>query len=144
MMEIKSLVDDFWRWTGLENDQWYLTDISMLNVDPLYYPNFDELRRICISNINKPLSDVEANLFLLCMGLDNEEERILDNCKKMGNVNFLERIISLGVSFPQWETRWQIAELLSVLLPIGSQYLKILLEDSNAYVRKRAANAKRN
>ena len=140
MLKLKSLVEDFWKWTGLAEDQWYVTDISVLTMDPLYYPNFDKLRRLCISKINTPMDHIETNLFLLCMGLDNEEELILDKCKSIGNAIFLEQIVSFGVSYPQGEPRWQIAELLSVLLPRGKRYLQSLLEDSNPYVRKRARN----
>lgn len=140
METLQSIVNAFWEWTALPQKLWNITDISTLQKDPLYFPNFDELRSLCISRINTLLDNDETNCFLLCMGLDNEEERILDECKRTGNVEFLENLVLKGVSFSQWETRWQVAELLCQEVPNQKEYLRILLKDSNSYVRKRAHN----
>lgn len=137
MDSIKAHVNMFWKWAGYREE----TDISRASFDPLSFPGFEDIKNICISRINKPLSAEEIDAFLLCMALDDEDECILDACKESANVTFLCALISKGISHPQSNARWQIAELLKREdIPNRQQYLSALLSDPHPYVRKRAFN----
>ena len=139
MKGIVEMTDSFWKWAGY-NFSWKEHDISDLALDPLCFPEFEELQKLCISLINNHLSDEELYAFLMCMALDFEDECILDACKERANTGFLCDLLSKGVSFPQIEARWQMAELLRKDMPNRQAYLNMLLHDSNSYVRKRANN----
>ena len=139
MTKLSKLIDMFWKWAGCA-ESWQGCDITQLPLDPLCFPQFEELRSSCISLINCALSYEELCAFLFCMALDTEEEDILDACKELATNDFLQLLLSEGVFFPQSETRWQMTELIRKEIPDREYYLKILLNDSNAYVRKRAGN----
>lgn len=139
MRDIIDLVDEFWKWLGCKGD-WNRNDISQLSLDPFSFPRFEELCQLFISKINTPLSDAEMNAFLFCMALDNEDESILEACKEIAGNDFLSKLLSAGITFPQRETRWQMTELIREDTPERECLLEILLHDENAYVRKRAAN----
>lgn len=140
MCSLKSLLDDFWEWTGTPRSLWGNIDISKLSANPQYYPKFEQLRNKCILMINKSIDTDEYECFLLSMALDNEEEKILDCCKEYANSEFIEGLVSTGISCNQWEARWQIAELLQRQIPNRIGYLHTLCNDANEYVRKRAMN----
>lgn len=134
------LITEFWAWTELPEINWWSTDIITLEIDPLYFPGFEQIRNICIDMVNMSLTEQDQNIFLLCMALDAEEERILDACKEYGSVSFLQSMLSVGLTHVQSEARWQLAELLRKPIPCREKYLDILLHDSNSYVRQRANN----
>lgn len=139
MSDIIHMVDEFWKWSECQGN-WNSQDISQLSLDPLSFPQFVELCHLCISKINVPLSEVEMEAFLFCMALDYEDECILEACKEAGSKNFLCKLLSVGTTFHQRETRWQMAELLREDIPEREYFLGILLNDENAYVRRRAGN----
>ena len=139
MRSISHLVEAFWKWTGKQG-HWNGMDITKLSLEPLSFPRFEELRNLCISMINAPLSESELDAFLFCMALDSEEEYILDACKKHANVDFLSMLLRSGMVFPQRETRWQMSELMKGDIPHKKEFLDVLLSDEDAYVRKRAGN----
>ena len=142
METLNDLINQFWNWAEIPD---YLRDrdITALTIEPLYFPEFDRMRKICISLVNTELEESDINSFLFCMSLDTEEEFILDYCKKNATEDFLCAIIPYGIIYSQTDTRWQIAELLRRPLPNRDVYLLRLLCDENAYVRKRAINVQR-
>lgn len=142
MKNLILFVEAFGEWLG-NASFWKSQDISLLPVDPLSYPRFEEMRKCCIVSINKDLSSDEMDAFLVCMALDSEEECILDACKKHASNLFLQRLISRGVTHSQYEARWQMAELLQKDVPNRESFLHILLTDNHPYVRKRAENVKK-
>ena len=139
MRKLLNTMESFWEWTGLGNT-WGDSELDISKVDPLYCPEFEELRNVCISSINLPLSPKEINAFLLCMAFDSEEEYILDACREFARPDFLEILLQTGITFPHSEARWQMAELLKRDIPLKENYLRTLLDDSDPYVRKRANN----
>lgn len=139
MKTLISLINEFWHWSGLPESGADI-DIRELQVDPLHFPKFDEMRTICKSMINATLTVDEMLAFLTCMALDSEEERILDDCKTLADTSFLYALISIGVTHPQSEARWQLSELLRKPVPERDSFLHLLSCDSNKYVRKRANN----
>lgn len=140
MNKLKQLISDFWGWTGLPKEQWDKTDISCLCIEPMWFPGMEDVCRECFSLVNKPLSPDEMDDFLLSMAINSEDEDILDYCKVHASELFLSTIVSAGISFPQSETRWQIAELLRRSISDREDYLFELQQDSNEYVRRRANN----
>lgn len=140
MHTLKPFIDNFWEWTGIPKQSWKNSDVDTLPENPQYYPGFNQLRNQCLGIVNTPIDTDEYDRFLLCMALDNEEERILDYCKVNATDAFIEKLVAVGISHYQWEARWQMAELLQRQIPHRAEYLKKLCQDSNAYVRKRAMN----
>lgn len=143
MRKLIVLLNEFWQWTGTPKDKWGVIDILDLDFDPIYFPHFDKLRMACIELINTDLSIEDTNAFLMCLALDAEDEYILDQCRKRANVSFLEKLVQAGITNPQSEARWQVAELLRQPINNREYYLTKLLSDPNSYVRKRAGNVAR-
>lgn len=138
---LKDLIYDFWEWTQVPEQEYGKVDIRELAIDPtIEYPKIDEISELCIQMINTPLDATELDLFLMGMALDSEGEYILSCCIEEASDSFLYEIVSAGISFPQAETRWQVAELLRKDIPGREQYLQALVADSDSYVRKRARN----
>ena len=79
MKNLILFVEAFGEWLG-NASFWNSQDVSLLPIDPLSYPQFEEMRKCCIVSINKDLSSDEMDAFLVCMALDSEEECILDAC----------------------------------------------------------------
>ena len=129
----------FWQRTGF-SFSWEDCDIASVVFDPLCFPEFDELQKMCISLINTQLSNKEIDAFLFCMALDAEDECILDACKAQANTEFIHLLLSKGTTCVHSDARWQMTELLRRNVPNKQYFLQILLSDTNPYVRKRASN----
>ena len=103
------------------------------------------MRKRCYDCENGLWSDREAEDYLTCMALDNEEEIILDHCAENAPDEFVERIAQASLNHPQWHARWQVAELLGRRrIQRGEMILGVLAQDSYPYVRRRAENALKN
>lgn len=141
MYLLTNLLTDFWKWAGIDSEQFAQIVDPTSVVEPFYYPRFNELRNSCKNMINKQLSNQEIDDFLTCLALDSEEELVLTWCIELGNDAFVNELVKLGCTHLQPETRWQIAELFRNR-GYSSQidYLKLLCNDSNPYVKKRAQN----
>ena len=48
MSKLLNTMESFWEWTGLGNT-WGDSELDISKVDPLYCPEFEELRNVCIS-----------------------------------------------------------------------------------------------
>ena len=139
MERIKEHIAAFWRWVDAPENLKY-GDITDVTNEPFYYPGFCEMVSICMSYVNQELSEEELDDFLFCLALDSETEDILDSCKKHGNNAFLTALVERGISYPQIDARWQLAEILRRPLPNREHYLRLLSEDADEYVRRRANN----
>ena len=143
MNMLRNLLEDFWDWSGINEQEYSVLKESTNIVEPFYYPHFDELKKICKLQINNDFTRQELDDFLTCIALDAEVEDILLWCKEYADDRFLDKIICAGCVHLQPEARWQIAELLRCCnLPNRMYYLDILCNDSDSYVQKRAKNAK--
>lgn len=110
--------------------------------EPFYYPGFDVLCLECKHRINQRMCNGEMAAFLSCMALDHEEEIILDWCKELADLDFIRQIAEAAICHPERDARWQVVELLRERkVPGGVGYLRILSQDTDAYVRRRAENA---
>lgn len=138
METLTELIEQFWDWAGISQSAWENENMASLSIEPFYFPKFDRMRNQCYHLVNTSTKREDIRNFLICMALDAEEEHILDYCKKYANKVFLDTLISAGIHFPQFEARWQIAELLKHAFPTQEAYLNILKEDNHPYVRKRA------
>ena len=143
MDNLVRLLNSFWIWTQLPEEKWGNADLIDLGVDAVLFPLIGEICDECINLINQQLSPEEINMFLMGLAIDSEDEDILNECKDCANDSFLYDIISEGVSHPQSEARWQLAEMLRRPIPQRDYFLKVLLSDTNLYVRKRANNVVR-
>jgi len=139
MVQLQKLIDGFWEWAEVPQ---YLRkrELSRLPIEPSYYPNFNEMRKVCISLTNVNLTKDEIENVLFCMALDDEEECILSYYKEHATDVFLTNLVSIGINFPQRDARWQMAVLLQRPISGRKLFLEHLLVDEDLYVRKRAKN----
>ena len=136
-MNLHRLLEEFWMWTGLFPEKWWVTDITNLPDDPVLFPKHGDLCNTCLELINKPLSAEKQSDFLLALALDDEDEDILDQLKENATEAFLVSLLSQGISYPQSAARWQLAELLRRDIPERAFYLNQLLLDPDEYVLTR-------
>lgn len=136
----------FWDWVGYGPDEFSKDIFSCADAkEPFYFPEFSEMRKLCCDCENELWSDREAEDYLTCMALDNEEERILDHCAENASDKFVERIALASLNHIQWHARWQVAELLGRRnIPHWELFLEKLSRDPHPYVRQRAENVLKN
>ena len=117
---MNTLLYDFWKWAEITPQEYAEKGIPLMSEKAEFnYPHFGEL----------------------IMALDNENEDVLDYAADNASNALVLELVSLGVTFPQPNTRWQIAELAYRRRPNGFEdFLKLLLCDPDSYVRKRAGN----
>lgn len=140
MDSLELLIYEFWEWTELPVDMWHVTDIVYLSKNTFDFPNIGAICNACFGLINAPLTPKEIDLFLMGLAIDSEDEDILEKCKEEASDQFLYKIATRGIHFPQSEARWQVAELLRRQIPNRDYFLNVLLADSHEYVRRRAYN----
>ena len=134
------LLDEFWNWTGLPREKWWNVDISDLPIDSTQFDQYGEICNECIKLVNSVLRNDEIQYFLMGLAINSEDEDILDFMKKCASDIFLYNVISIGISYPQADARWQLTELLRREIPERPRFFNILLNDPDEYVRKRAKN----
>lgn len=141
--EILSIeLNKFWKWAGINIIEYEKRGMSE-GLEEFMYPGWDNLidythdAILCLNNGEK--SKELLNDILEVMGLDNENEDILDKCEEILTNQNLEYLIVTGISFTLSHTKWQIAEI------IGrknnnkwEKYLLLLTNDSNKYVQRRS------
>ena len=100
------------------------------------------MRTLCCVCEDGEGPDAEIDDYLTCMALDNEVENILSHCADHAPDSFIERIARRSLSHPQWNARWQAAELLYRReVPEWEALLTVLARDPHPYVRQRARNS---
>ena len=132
-----NLSQPFFQWAEQAHPEW---NGDFRTLDCTQFPGLSALETACKTRINADLSPEELEGFLLCMAIDNEDEEILDACKRFGSPAFLHRLLSAGVVHPLPDVRWQMAELLRYAPSAKAKFLPQLLSDVDEYVRKRATN----
>jgi hypothetical protein len=140
MNKLMLLVDAFWHWTGIPKEDWWNVDINDLPIDAAHFEQLGEMCNACIKLVNCSLTDKDTEYFLMGMAINSEDEDILDFMKEYATDTFLYDVISTGVSYPQADARWQLAELLRRDIRERECFLHILSNDPDEYVRKRAEN----
>lgn len=140
MVRLRKLIDEYWAWTGLPKDLWGKIDIVYTAKDSVWFPGIKDVCVQCIQMVNQVLSPDEIEDFLFGMALNAEDEDILDYCKVFADKSFISTIVATGVTFGQSEARWQIAELLRKDILGRDNYLSVLQQDADEYVRRRTAN----
>lgn len=142
---IKQLLNEFWQWmleelNKTQNDYNENGLNQILGEFEFDFPKWEELFFAGLEIVNKNKLDDDSIFDLLTvMGLDNEGENILDHIEEYSSEAQFEKIIEIGLSHPQYETRWQLTELLERKKPIGHlEKLKFLAQDRDSYVRQRA------
>ena len=138
MMDLLSLLEEFWAWTELSPEKWWQTDLCCIAADPVLFPKSGAICNVCMELINKDLSSDEIFLFLMGLAINSEDEDILDQLRKTGSDAFIVSLLSAGINHPQSDARWQLAELLRRDISNRMHYLGQLLHDPDEYVRRRA------
>lgn len=137
---LEHLLNKFWIWTQLPEDDWWKTDLLDNKIMSEFFPQEYEICIECQNRINTQLSPKEMDMFLMGMTIDAEYEDILDLCVEHASDDFILAVVRAGVSFPQADLRWQLTELLRRDIPDREMFLDMLLSDPHPYVRKRAKN----
>lgn len=138
------LLENFWKWAEITSEEYAKTGIDQLSEKAeFYYPYFEGLLEYAQRIVDQSESSIEdLNNALTIMGLDNEDESILQYITDYCSETKLHDIIDVGLTHMQPEARWQIAELIYRRKPKGYRdYLLRLSKDDHHYVRKRATNA---
>ena len=132
----------FWSWAGYDARSFSADGFACVDEkEPFYFPELSEMRELCYACESGILSAREAEDYLTCMALDNEEEYILDHCAQCAPDDFILSIAQASLGHVQWNARWQIAELLGRRrMPQAEELLDRLSQDSHPYVRRRAKN----
>ncbi|MBE6536354.1 MAG: hypothetical protein E7673_00220 [Ruminococcaceae bacterium] len=142
---IKQLLNEFWQWMieELNKTQDDYNEKGLNQVLREYeddFPKWNELFFAGQRIVNKNALDDDSIFDLLTvMGLDNEGENICYHIEDYSSEEQFEKIIEIGLSHPQMETRWQLTLLLEHRKP--KRYfdtLKLLANDKDSYVRQRA------
>mgnify|MGYP000056639152 CR=1 FL=1 len=140
---MNTLLYDFWKWAEITPQEYAEKGIPLMSEKAEFnYPHFGELIDYAeMLLLHQKLSKEEMTDALTIMALDNENEDVLDYAADNASNALVLELVSLGVTFPQPNTRWQIAELAYRRRPNGFEdFLKLLLCDPDSYVRKRAGN----
>lgn len=142
MKSLAQILENFWKWSGINKEQYAQISDPTSVVEPFFYPEFESLRLSCQSLINTSMDVNEIDDFLTCLALDSEEEVLLMWCKELASDSFIDTISRAGCYHLQREARWQIAALLQYRnTPMKALYLQILANDTDNYVKRRAVNA---
>lgn len=140
--KFKKELDLYWKWSSISESK-YSQDEWIIDSQEWEYPNWSKLMELAlkaISNIeNGEYSKELAEDLLTVMALDNEDERLLDECEFMLSDKALEYVVRRALKHRQWEARWQVAELLGRKNDIfWENFLLEFINDSNKYVQRRA------
>jgi len=142
---IKQLLNEFWQWMieELNKTQDDYNEKGLNQVLREYeddFPKWNELFFAGQRIVNKNALDDDSIFDLLTvMGLDNEGENICYHIEDYSSEEQLKKVIEIGLSHPQYNTRWQLNLLLERKKPIGYwEKLLFLAQDRDSYVRQRA------
>ena len=138
------LLKQFWDWSGITPEEYSTNGFESSKRESeeeffLFADMIAYAKDIIVAN---SLTEVSVlNDLLTIMALDNECESVLDFIKDNSTDEQVGYIVSMGISHPQPEARWQLADLIEKRkIPNFLKFLYILAEDSNPYVQKRALN----
>ena len=149
---LQTMLNRFWIWAKTTPEEYAFrtsqegckqVKSSLCNgQEPFDGPIFYDLRKQAIQTICATIvSEADLKAFLMVMALDNEDEDLLDFAIDSLSDEMIERIVNMGVNFPQKEARWQVAVLIRRRKPKGWELLLQLLQnDQDEYVRRRAMN----
>ncbi len=140
---MNDLLKQFWKWLPISYEEYAVNGIPQLNGScEDNFPLFSELLSYAELIVKNDFVDKRhIDDLLTIMAIDNEAESVLDLIESDSSDYQLEQIISLGITHPLFETRWQVAELIYRRQPIQYvSYLHELSKDSHPYVKKRAMN----
>lgn len=108
------------------------------------FPQWDALISAAEAVIARESTEFADELWT-AVALDNEQEVLLDTLSEEASDGYLDRLILTAPAHPQFNARWQAAELIGRHpTPNGRSVLKLLCRDEHPYVAKRAQNSKEN
>ena len=138
----KKEIDLYWKWSRVSEDK-YSKDEWIIESQEWEYSNWGQLMNLALKAIrnieNGDFAKDIAEVMLTVMALDNEDEKLLDECEIILSDKALEYVAQSALEHRQWQARWQVAELLGRKHErIWEKFLLKFINDSNKYVQRRA------
>ena len=140
---MNKLLEFFWEWLPIPYEEYAIKGTSSIGVNyEENFPYINELLGYAEMIVKEDITTDDCVRDLLdIMAIENESESILELIEEKSTEHQLNRIISIGMTHPLYEARWQLVELIYRRKPHGYEnYLYKMLEDSHPYVKKRASN----
>ena len=137
------LLEQFWSWLPISYEEYANNGAPQSRgICEDDFPFFSDLLSYAELIVKKEfVDDAHIDDLLTIMALDNETEHVLEFIESNSSENQLQHIVSLGITHPLYEARWQLAELVYRRKPIRyDSYLQILSKDAHPYVQRRAMN----
>lgn len=138
---LSPILDSFFHWLGLTPEEYARREDDM---EEYLFPQWDALISAAEAVIARESTEFSDELWT-AVALDNEQEVLLDTLSEEASDGYLDRLILTAPAHPQFNARWQAAELIGRRpTPNGRSVLKLLCRDEHPYVAKRAQNSKEN
>lgn len=136
---LSPILDGFFHWLGLTPEEYARREDDM---EEYMFPQWDVLISAAEAVITQESTEFADELWT-AVALDNEQEVLLDTLSEEASDGYLDRLILTAPAHPQFNARWQAAELIGRRpTPNGRSVLKLLCRDEHPYVAKRAQNSK--
>lgn len=139
---LKKLLSEFWDWAQISFEE-YCADESCFytkyrwEVEEFHFPKWDELLHCTEQQILENCINEDV---LTVLALDNEREEILDFIADSATDFQIEELAKKALSFPLWNARWQVAEILKRRdTSFSEKYLRLYQNDPVEGVRCRAS-----
>ena len=136
---LSPILDSFFHWLGLTPEEYARREDDL---EEYRFPQWDSLISAAEAVIARESTEFADELWT-AVALDNEQEVLLDTLSEEASDGYLDRLILTAPAHPQFNARWQTAELIGRRpTPNGRSVLKLLCRDEHPYVAKRAQNSK--
>ncbi len=137
---LSPILDSFFHWLGLTPEEYARREDDM---EEYMFPQWDALISAAEAVIAQESTEYADELWT-AVALDNEQENLLDTLSDQASDGYLDRLILTAPAHPQFNARWQAAELIRRRpTPNGLAVLKLLCRGKHSYVAKRAQNSKK-
>lgn len=136
---LSPILDSFFHWLGLTPEEYARREDDM---EEYMFPQWDVLISAAKAVIAQESTEFADELWT-AIALDNEQEILLDTLSDQASDRYLDCLILSVPAHPQFNARWQAAELIRRRpTPNGLSVLQLLCRDEHPYVAKRARNSK--
>ena len=133
------ILDSFFHWLRLTPEEYARREDDL---EEYIFPQWDALISAAEAVIAQESTEFADELWT-AIALDNEQENLLDALSDHASDDYLDRLILSAPAHPQFNARWQAAELIRRRpTPNGRSVLQLLCRDEHLYVAKRAHNSK--
>lgn len=134
------ILECFWSWLGITPEDYAQRDGDL---EEYMFPQWERLISSAEAAIALEAIDY-ANELWTAIALDNEQETLLDVLSDRASDDYLDQLILVAPTHPQYHARWQATELIRRRpTPNGLSVLNLLCRDKHPYVAKRAQNTRK-